>query len=191
MGQERYRMVETYSTGMKQRVKLAQALVHDPQLLFLDEPTNGLDPEGREHILRLIGSLFRECGITVVISSHLLPDIDRICDRVIIMAGGRVLEHDTIANLKRRRKRLVEFAPASEHDRFQAALGAIGFNVERLSNGRLRVETDAPSLDWAFALMRDHRLPPADIFSSPNALHALFVQALAAAEQNTQEAAHG
>jgi ABC-2 type transport system ATP-binding protein len=184
MGQERYRMVETYSTGMKQRVKLAQALVHDPQLLFLDEPTNGLDPEGREHILRLIGSLWREFGISVVISSHLLHDVDRICDRVIIIAQGRVLEHDSLENLKSRRRRIVEFAPASETERFTTVLNGAGLKVERLTNGRLRVEHSAESLDWAFALMRDHRLPPAEIFSSPNALHGLFVQALAAAGQN-------
>src|SRR6185503_15534407 len=82
MGQERYRSVDTYSTGMRQRAKLAQALVHDPEVIFLDEPTNGLDPSGREHILRLIGSLWHELGISVVISSHLLHDIERICDRV-------------------------------------------------------------------------------------------------------------
>ena len=76
MGQERYRSVDTYSTGMKQRAKLAQALVHDPSLLILDEPTNGLDASGREYILRLIGSLWREFGISVIISSHLLPGDD-------------------------------------------------------------------------------------------------------------------
>src|SRR5213082_1415624 len=92
LGEARYRAVETYSTGMKQRVKLAQALVHDPEILFLDEPTNGLDPSGREHILKLIGSLRRELGTSVIISSHLLPDIERVCDRVIIVANGRVLE---------------------------------------------------------------------------------------------------
>jgi ABC-2 type transport system ATP-binding protein len=187
MGQERYRLVETYSTGMKQRVKLAQALVHDPQLIFLDEPTNGLDPEGREHILRLIGSLFPQFGISVVISSHLLHDVDRICDRVIIVGQGRVLEHDSLENLKRRRRRIVEFAPASDAERFTSVLNGAGMKVERLSNGRLRVESNAESLDWAFALMRDHRLPPAEIFSSPNALHSLFVQALAAAGQQNVE----
>src|SRR5919106_6931515 len=89
--EERYRPIGGYSTGMKQRVKLAQALVHDPRLLFLDEPTNGLDPSGREHILKLIGSLWRDLGISVVMSSHLLRDIERVCDRVIIIGHGRVM----------------------------------------------------------------------------------------------------
>src|SRR4029077_11096780 len=114
MGEERYRPVDAYSTGMRQRVKLAQALVHDPDIVFLDEPTNGLDPSGREHILNLIGSLWRELGISVVMSSHLLRDIERVCDRVIIIGHGRVLEHDTIAALKSRYRRIVEVSPASE-----------------------------------------------------------------------------
>ncbi len=183
MGQERYRKVDTYSTGMKQRVKLAQALVHDPELIILDEPTNGLDPAGREQILHLIGSLWREFGISVVMCSHLLHDVERICDRVMIIAQGRVLENDRLDVLKQRSRRIVEFAPAGEPDRFAAALTGSGFPVERLSNGRLRVESSSDSLEWALTLMRDQQLPPAEIFTSPNALHGLFLQALAAAGQ--------
>ncbi len=179
MGQERYRLVDTYSTGMKQRVKLAQALVHDPELVFLDEPTNGLDPSGREHILQLIGSLWRELGISVVVSSHLLHEIERICDRVIIVARGRVLAHDTIEALKSRTRRIVELAPSAETERFAAALATTVVPVERLSNGRLRVESPSDSVDWILSLMREHRLPPAEIIADPNALHALFLQALA------------
>jgi ABC-2 type transport system ATP-binding protein len=179
MGQERYRSIDTYSTGMRQRAKLAQALVHDPKLLFLDEPTNGLDPSGREHILRLIGSLWHDFGISVVVSSHLLHDVERICDRVMIIAAGRILEHDSLENLKYRHRRIVEFLPAAEPERFAAALTGAGLAVERLSNGRLRVETATESIDWILALMRDQQLPPAEIISNPNALHELFLKALA------------
>jgi ABC-2 type transport system ATP-binding protein len=178
MGQERYRLIDTYSTGMKQRAKLAQALVHDPEVIFLDEPTNGLDPSGREHILRLIGSLWRELGISVVISSHLLHDIERICDRVIIIAHGRLLEHDTIEALKNRHRRVFELAPAAETERFLSVMTDAGLKVERLSNGRLRVESTADSIAWALELMRAHQLPPAEVIANPNALHELFVQAL-------------
>ena len=184
MGQERYRSVDTYSNGMRQRVKLAQALVHDPAVIFLDEPTNGLDPSGREHILRLIGSLWRELGISVVISSHLLHDIERICDRVMIIAHGRLLEHDSIEALKNRHSRIVELAPAAETDRFLAVLTEAGLKVERLSNGRLRVESASDSIEWVLELMRAHRLPPAEVVSNPNALHELFVKALAADHEN-------
>ncbi len=184
MGQERYRLVDTYSTGMRQRVKLAQALVHDPEVIFLDEPTNGLDPSGREHILRLIGSLWHELKISVVISSHLLHEIERICDRVIIIAHGRLLEHESIAVLKERHRRVVEIAPASERERFLAALTGAGHQVEQLSNGRLRLESATDSIEWVLELMRAQKLPPAEVVANPNALHELFVQALATAHGN-------
>lgn len=182
MGQERYRSIDTYSTGMKQRAKLAQALVHDPSLLILDEPTNGLDASGREYILRLIGSLWRDFGISVIISSHLLQDVERICDRVLIIAGGRLIEHDTMANLKARREQVVEIAPLAGHERYSAVLDAAGYAVETLSNGRLRVATTAASSNWLLELMREHELPPAHLFASPDALQGLFLQALESAK---------
>ena len=178
MGQERYRSVDTYSTGMRQRAKLAQALVHDPRIVFLDEPTNGLDPDGREHILTLIGSLWRELGISVVISSHLLQDIERICERVIIVAHGRLLVHERIDVLKRQRRRAVEIAPSAELDRFVTVLTAAGNSVERLSNGRLRLEAPSESIEWILDLIRVHRLPPAEIIGNPNVLHELFLASL-------------
>jgi ABC-2 type transport system ATP-binding protein len=178
MGQERYRNVETYSTGMKQRVKLAQALVHDPELVFLDEPTNGLDPSGRENILRLIGTLWRDMGISIVMSSHLLRDIERVCDRVIIIGKGRVLEHDTIEALKNRHRKIVEIAPAAEPERYAAILAQRGFSVVQLSNGRLRIETESESIGWILKLMQENRLPPAEIVSNPDALQELFVKAI-------------
>jgi ABC-2 type transport system ATP-binding protein len=179
MGQERYRKVDTYSTGMKQRIKLAQALVHDPEIVFLDEPTNGLDPSGREHILKLVGSLWRDFGISVVMSSHLLRDIERVCDRVIIIGHGRVLEHDSIEGLKKRHLRIVEIAPAAEAERFMAALSETGRPVTRLSNGKLRVESPTTSIEWILEIMRAQRLPPADIVANPDALHELFIKAIA------------
>ena len=184
MGQERYRLVDTYSTGMKQRAKLAQALVHDPKVIFLDEPTNGLDPSGREHILRLIGSLWRDFGTSVVISSHILPDIERICDRVIIIAGGRLLEHDSIEALKNRHRQIVEISPSTDSEKFSAVLTQAGLHFERLSSGRLRVESSSESIEWILKLMRDHGLPPAEIVANPNALHELFLKSLAAADKN-------
>jgi ABC-2 type transport system ATP-binding protein len=180
MGQERYRLVDTYSTGMKQRVKLAQALVHDPEIVFLDEPTNGLDPSGREHILQLIGSLWKDLGISVVMCSHLLRDIERVCDRVMIIGHGRLLEHDSITGLKRRHQRIVEIAPTGETARFQTALAAAGLAVVKLSNGKLRVESASDSIEWVLELMRAHRLPPAEIVSNPDALHELFIKSIAA-----------
>jgi ABC-2 type transport system ATP-binding protein len=89
--EERYRAIGGYSTGMKQRVKLCQALVHDPAFVFLDEPTAGLDPVGREEMLALIRKTHREFGISVLLSSHLMADVERTCDRIIVMQGGHLV----------------------------------------------------------------------------------------------------
>ncbi len=88
--EKRYQPIEGYSTGMKQRVKLAQALVHDPEILFLDEPTNGLDPRSRDEMLQLIMELPERRGCAIVLSTHLLPDVDRVCDHAVIMHQGRI-----------------------------------------------------------------------------------------------------
>jgi ABC-2 type transport system ATP-binding protein len=95
--EERYRQIGGYSTGMKQRVKLAQALVHDPDLLLLDEPTNGLDPAGRDAMLALVHRIGTEFGISVVVCSHLLGEVERICDSLVAIEGGRLLRADRIS----------------------------------------------------------------------------------------------
>src|ERR1700728_4306684 len=97
--EERYRQIGTYSTGMKQRVKLAQALVGDPRLLLLDEPTNGLDPAGRNAMLELIERIGLEFGISIVVASHLLGEIEQICDQLVAIEGGRLLRADTITSM--------------------------------------------------------------------------------------------
>jgi ABC-2 type transport system ATP-binding protein len=99
--EERYRPIGTYSTGMKQRVKLAQALAGDPRLLLLDEPTNGLDPEGRNAMLELIARIGAEFGIPIVVASHLLSEIERICDGLVAIEAGRLLRADTIGSFTR------------------------------------------------------------------------------------------
>ena len=100
LDEARYRPAEEYSTGMKQRLKLAQALVHDPDLVFLDEPTNGMDPQGRQIMLSLIEDLGR-AGISVLLSSHLLPDVERVCRGIIILGGGEVLTTGDIGDMKK------------------------------------------------------------------------------------------
>jgi ABC-2 type transport system ATP-binding protein len=102
--EERYRLIGTYSTGMKQRVKLAQALVGDPRLLLLDEPTNGLDPVGRNAMLELIERIGTEFGISIVVASHLLGEIERICDNLVAIDGGRLLRADTITSFTQARQ---------------------------------------------------------------------------------------
>ncbi|WP_189079560.1 ABC transporter ATP-binding protein [Mangrovihabitans endophyticus] len=95
--EERYRQIGGYSTGMKQRAKLAQALVHDPDLLLLDEPTNGLDPAGRDAMLALVHRIGAEFGISVVVCSHLLGEVERICDSLVAIEGGRLLRSGSMS----------------------------------------------------------------------------------------------
>jgi ABC-2 type transport system ATP-binding protein len=107
--EKRYLSIETYSTGMKQRVKLAAALVHDPELLFLDEPTNGLDPRSRDEMLALIVDLPARRGCAIVLSTHLLPDVERVCDQALIMHRGELRFAGTIDALRGARDRAGEF----------------------------------------------------------------------------------
>ena len=97
--EERYRPIGGYSTGMRQRVKLAQALVHDPQLVFLDEPTNGLDPAGRDDMLGLIARINADFGISVLVTSHLLGELERVCDHVVVIDAGQLLRSSSTADV--------------------------------------------------------------------------------------------
>jgi ABC-2 type transport system ATP-binding protein len=105
--EERYRQIGGYSTGMRQRVALAQALVHDPDLLLLDEPTNGLDPAGRDGMLELIARIGSEFGISVLVCSHLLGEVERICESLIAIDAGKLLRADHISSMTQRRDVLV------------------------------------------------------------------------------------
>src|SRR5215468_1103435 len=128
--EERYRQIGGYSTGMKQRVKLAQALVHDPDLLLLDEPTNGLDPAGRDAMLTLIHRIGTQFGISVVVCSHLLGEVERICDSLIAIDAGRLLRADRVSSMTATRADLI--VEVSEGvDELAAKLAAMGIAVER------------------------------------------------------------
>lgn len=182
MGQERYRKIDTYSTGMKQRLKLAQAIVHDPEIVFLDEPTNGLDPKGQAQILDLVQSLWTVHGISVVLSSHLLHDVDRICEQIIIIACGKVLVHDSLARLKARRKGAAEVAVDSRADDLRQAFQKQGWPAEVLLNGRVKVEHGSQDLNPLMERMAAIGISPLEVIPSPNALEEMFVQALATAQ---------
>jgi ABC-2 type transport system ATP-binding protein len=142
LGEARYRPVETYSTGMKQRAKLAQALVHGPRLLFLDEPTNGLDPKGRIEMLALIKDLSRRKGVNVVLSSHILRDVEETCTSVVMLARGKVVKQGSIAELKKAVSNLYEVrvkGEAEERDRFASAVIDQGATWKPMDDGLLEV----------------------------------------------------
>jgi ABC-2 type transport system ATP-binding protein len=139
LGEARYRNLETYSTGMKQRIKLAQALVHDPDLLFLDEPTNGMDPKGREEMLELIRDIAHNKGISLILSSHLLPDVEYTCDYVVVLDKGQVATAGPIQGLKGQAGRVYEVRVKGEKAPFVAALQAAGFDCRETDEDVMRV----------------------------------------------------
>jgi len=126
--EERYRLAGTYSTGMLQRLKMAQALVHDPELIFCDEPTNGLDPTGREEMLNLIKDLSRN-GKNIVFSSHILPDVEEICDKTLILSNGSLIKFGSLEELLNKQKE-VYLIKVDKKTVFRDLLLKEGFNVK-------------------------------------------------------------
>ena len=138
----RYRPAEQYSAGMKQRLKLAQALVHDPDLLFLDEPTNGMDPQGRQTMLSLIADLGR-AEISVLLSSHLLPDVERVCERVIIMGGGEVLTVGRIEEMSQPHPTLYSLDFSGNGAKLRQRLSTSGVSVLEHTDSLLNIKLPA------------------------------------------------
>jgi ABC-2 type transport system ATP-binding protein len=139
LGEARYRNVETYSTGMKQRIKLAQALVHDPDLLFLDEPTNGMDPKGRDEMLELIRDLGHNKNVNLILSSHLLPDVEYTCDDVIVMDKGQVAAQGPIDQLKGPAGRVFELRIKGDLPAFIDVLREAGMETTSTDEDVMRV----------------------------------------------------
>jgi ABC-2 type transport system ATP-binding protein len=153
----RYRRLEEYSTGMKQRLKLAQALVHDPAVLLLDEPTSGLDPAGREAMLRLLLTLGREHGKSILLSTHLLGDVERVCDTVLILHQGRLLLQGGVAELCRRRQDRYRLQIQGDATTFREELRLEGVRiVQDNGRGELRVAVPPNWVTRAFFTLADN-----------------------------------
>jgi ABC-2 type transport system ATP-binding protein len=153
LGEARYRKVESYSTGMKQRLKLASAIVHDPQLLILDEPTNGMDPAGRLEVLELSRDLAHNKGMSLLFSSHLLPDVETVCDHVIVLGSGKLLAEGRIQNLKQVHDQCFDVRLKADAASFAARLAALGCATE-MHHDLLRVRIPAdrsPQILWELA----------------------------------------
>jgi ABC-2 type transport system ATP-binding protein len=148
--EERYRSIGGYSTGMKQRVKLAQALVHDPQLVLLDEPTNGLDPAGRDDMLGLIRRIGTEFGISVLVASHLLGELERICDHVVVIDAGQLLRSSSTADVTAASP-LIAVEVTERTDDLAAALRQAGLGVATVG---LLLEVDLRD-DTTYDVVRD------------------------------------
>jgi ABC-2 type transport system ATP-binding protein len=185
LAEERYRAVAGYSRGMQQKARLAAALVHDPSLVFLDEPTNGLDPQARVEILRLIHDLGHEKGIHVVLSSHLLKDVEDVCEEVVVLDRGKVRLAGRIATLKAggdgHRVRV-----AGDPEAFVAAATARGYRVDRDGREGLLVRVAAgvapPPMRAMFELARESGVPLKAAAPLEESLEEIFLRSLAAGD---------
>jgi ABC-2 type transport system ATP-binding protein len=181
LGEARYRNVETYSTGMKQRIKLAQALVHDPDLLFLDEPTNGMDPKGRDEMLELIHDLGHNKNVNLILSSHLLPDVEYTCDHVVVMDKGTIATHGPIDALKGTAGRVYEIRIKGDQDHFIEVLKAAGYEVHDSDEDVMRVFVPGATEDSTkalFALAARERMQVRHLRPSIPTLEDVFAKAL-------------
>lgn len=188
LGEMRYRPVETLSLGNQQRVKLAQALVHGPRLLILDEPTNALDPDGRMEMLDLVRDIGRLSGSHVIMCSHLLQDVEHCCDSVMVIHKGRVALHGAIADLRGDDLRTYDVAVSGDQERFLGVLAARGFPCEERDRGRLRVRLPAGMETRAlFEAVREAGAHLTHFHHKQDTLEEIFVNAI----EESERAAHG
>ena len=138
LGEARYRRLETYSLGMKQMAKLAQAIVHGPELVFLDEPTNGLDPPHRQRMLRLIREI-RDRGVHLILSSHLLRDVEECCDEVLVLKEGSIAAQCDLEEERRTNRRFLEMETRGDDGSFAEAVGRLGCEMALQSGGRIKM----------------------------------------------------
>lgn len=139
LGEVRYRKLGTYSLGMKQLAKLAQAIVHGPQLLFLDEPTNGLDPPARQRMIQLIKDIRETSGMHIILSSHLLRDVEECCEEVIILKDGTVAAYCNLDQERKANRKFLELETVGADARFTDAIEQMGCECAVFSNGRIKV----------------------------------------------------
>jgi ABC-2 type transport system ATP-binding protein len=184
LGEARYRNLEQYSTGMKQRIKLAQALVHDPDLLFLDEPTNGMDPKGRDEMLELIRDIAHNKGINLILSSHLLPDVEYTCDHVVVMDKGAIATEGPIDALKGHGGRVWELRVKEDSTRLVELLTAAGLECRETDEDVMRVFVpDDRGAEFLFRLASEQRMQVRHLRASVPTLEDVFARAVGEVEQ--------
>lgn len=180
LGEARYRPVDGYSAGMRQRVKLAQALVHDPPFLILDEPTNGFDPKGREEVLDLIYDVSHRKGMNLLLSSHLLHDVERTCDAVLLLREGALLRYGRIRDLKAREERVIALEFKGDLESFAAAAAERGWRFEgqERNRGHLFLPEGTKARE-VLACARTAGVQVRSLVPSEETLEELFMKAVA------------
>ena len=186
-GQERYRPVETLSIGMRQKVAFAAAIVHDPRMVILDEPTNGLDPIERRAMLGRLTTLAQDHGKTIFVSTHVLPDVQAICDRVIVLAAGRVRLEGRLDDLTRPLAPLLRLDVTGSVDACVARLAAAGIHATRIDSGTLHIPAqDAAGFERVWQAVREAGVVVRALVPVQERFEDVFLQAIA----QPQEVAH-
>ena len=178
LGEARYRTVDTYSTGMKQRVKLAQALVHDPDLLLLDEPTNGLDPAGREEMLALIRDISERRQMSLILCSHLLRDVEQVCENVIVFNVGRVAASGRIADLTGPRRAVYDVRVKGDPTAFLTDLKDQGCEWREGEDGYRVTMSDGAGPELIFRTAREAGVQVRFLRPGAETLEDVFLRAL-------------
>lgn len=180
LGEARYREVDGYSTGMRQRLKLACALVHGPKLLILDEPTTGLDPRGREEMLALVDDVVRTRGIDVIMSSHILRDIEQSCDHLVVLFEGKVVFTGSRKDFQRQESQMLQVRVKENPDQMSRALQAAGCRIVSMEGAKnLEVELpESESVDLIWKTARDNHLQIRTLVPSTLSLEQAFEKAI-------------
>lgn len=179
LGEVRYRMISTYSLGMKQLIKLAQALAHGPRLLILDEPTNGLDPMARQRMIQTIQEIRKEGSTRLLISSHLLRDIDETCDEVLILKQGRVAALRNIEEERRSHRNFIEMETVGSTAKFCECLRGLGCECASFPDGRVKlVMPDSIEARDVYVLASENNVQIRRIHRRRDSLEDIFLRAM-------------
>ena len=187
MGQERYRLVETYSTGMRQKLRFAQSIVHDPPILILDEPTSGLDPQERDATLNRIRLLARDHGKSVLLCTHILPDVQAVSDAVVILANGRVKVADRLEQLSRSPSPGMHLRLLGDAAAFERAISRSRCTMEQGENGTFIVRGNQDEMEQAvWAAARESGVAIRSMIPTRTSLEEIFLRALREQPRGTE-----
>jgi ABC-2 type transport system ATP-binding protein len=179
LGEARYRKLGTYSLGMKQMAKLAQAIVHGPKLLFLDEPTNGLDPPARARMIQLIQEIRDQGDLRLIVSSHLLRDVDECCDEVLILKDGRIAASCNLEEERRANRKFLELETRGANGTFANAIERLGCEAACFPNGRMKlVMPDGVEIRQLYALAADQNVQIRRLNHKRDSLEDIFLKAM-------------
>jgi len=190
LGEARYRELRTYSLGMKQMAKLAQAIVHGPELVVLDEPTNGLDPSARQRMLRLVREMKEEQGMNVLMCSHLLRDVEQVCDEVVIMKDGLIVHSCNLEEERRSNRRFVELEVTGNDESLKAALPEVGADGVTEGGGRWRIVLPpGVEVEALWGLLARQNLLVRKLTHRRDTLEEIFLKAMGHIQHTPGEAA--